>query len=463
MNYRILEGDVLKRLAQLPDECVHCVITSPPYWGLRDYGTGTWEGGDPGCKHVASDIRIGMGLATLGEHYRGGGHKQGEVTELHYRDLCAQCGAVRVDQQIGLEKTPKEYIEKMVNVFREVRRVLRNDGTCWINIGDCYSGCHTTYEGDQAKWQHGEYPGTQEVGQPKYEWPAKNLVGIPWMLAFALRTDGWYLRQDIIWAKPNPMPESVTDRCTKAHEYLFLLAKRARYFYDAEAIKEKCVGDLEASRNRWDTKDYIILDQKPQKWMSRTKVPGGWDTAKGAHGTIHREGRTEAEYVDTPLNGTHNKRSVWTIATQPFPDAHFATYPEKLVEPCILAGTSEYGCCAACGAPWRRVTKIAYNNPGNRTSNGPRSLERRAETAGFAVRLEKSVTTTNWQPTCPCGVEERRAATVLDPFCGSGTTGVVALRYGRNFLGIELSPEYAKMAARRIENDAPLFNCADKQ
>lgn len=426
--YQILEGDVTEQLKTLADESVQCVVTSPPYWGLRDYGTATWDGGDPDCKHVASTIRTGLGLAVLGERFRGGGHKQGEVTELQYRDVCAQCGATRVDQQLGLERTPEEYIAKMVAVFGHVQRVLRPDGTCWMNMGDCYNSVNGFERGK--KYMDGGAPKTQVYpDRSGCHLKPKDLVGMPWMLAFALRADGWYLRQDIIWEKPNPMPESVRDRCTKSHEYLFLLTKSPHYFFDQAAISELVTGNAHARGNGVNPK---------AKW----KTPDGWDTSTGnaGHGSFHKEGREcgfvgyqpklrslgkkgsqanseevrsargaafgrgagwrEATHIKQnesfsaavkDLVEMRNKRSVWMIATRPFPEAHFATYPEKLVEPCILAGS-------------------------------------------------------------------REGDTVLDPFVGSGTTGVVALRYGRNFIGIELNSEYAAMARNRIESDAPLFN-----
>ena len=279
----IYHGDVLATLRDLPEESVHCVVTSPPYWGLRDYG---------------------------------------------------------VEGQIGLEKTPQEYVAKIVEVFREVRRVLRKDGTCWVNLGDSYgSGTRATRQVSQTS-KHGYWE--NPAIDTRIPSPAKQLCGIPWRVAFALQEAGWYLRQDIIWAKPNPMPESVRDRCTKAHEYLFLLTKSAKYYYDAEAIKEDCTrGDAGSSYRDGKTGTHQLgrASDKPRK----TKVPGGWDTGSGSHGTIHRDGRTEAEYVDVSLDGKRNKRSVWQIATQPYSEAHFATFPEKLVEPCILAGCPSGG------------------------------------------------------------------------------------------------------------------------
>jgi DNA modification methylase len=280
---RIVCGDALETLRTLPDESVQCCITSPPYWGLRDYG---------------------------------------------------------VDGQLGLEKTPEEYIAKMVEVFREVRRVLRRDGTLWLNIGDSYAaGGRGQGECKQRTNKGSNLPPLK----PPTGYKPKDLVGIPWMLAFALRADGWYLRSDIIWSKPNPMPESVTDRPTKAHEYLFLMSKSQKYFYDAEAIKEPVNGTAHR--------------------RGKIKTPDGWDTGPGGHGSYHREGREKGKTrgvtpKSTPAGSgikanesfhaatwdlveTRNRRSVWTIPTHPFPEAHFATFPPDLVKPCILAGSRQ--------------------------------------------------------------------------------------------------------------------------
>ena len=251
----LIPGDAKAVLAALEDKSVQCVVTSPPYWGLRDYG---------------------------------------------------------VDGQLGLEKTPEEYVEKMVEVFREVRRVLRDDGTLWLNIGDSYNasgGSHTPEHANPGISNSAKRSGAP--GRNISSLKPKDLVGIPWRLAFALQADGWWLRQDIIWAKPNPMPESVKDRCTKAHEYLFMFSKKAKYYYDAEAIKEP-------------------ETMKPQRRLT----PREDNPNAKVHGQApHRrpEGGTG--------NGTRNKRSVWTIPTSPFPEAHFATFPPKLVEPCILSGS----------------------------------------------------------------------------------------------------------------------------
>ena len=300
----IMQGDCLERLRELPDSHVHTCVTSPPYFGLRDYG---------------------------------------------------------VDGQIGLEPTPDEFVAKLVEVFREVSRVLRDDGTLWLNLGDSYAtGTKaprnpTTITGPDvpASWAGRCQP--ERVGTPA-GYKTKDLLGIPWRVAFALQADGWYLRSDIVWHKPNPMPESVTDRPTKAHEYLFLFAKSDRYYFDAEAFKEPAARAGAKAGGK--------------KYSSAESA-----SALGRHHTAATLSGVVAE--------TRNRRSVWTVAAKPFSGAHFATFPPALVEPCILAGAPAEG-------------------------------------------------------------------VVLDPFTGSGTTGMVARKMGRKFVGIELNPDYAEMARRRI-------------
>ena len=300
MGVEILIGDALATLRDMPDQSVHCCVTSPPYFGLRDYG---------------------------------------------------------VEGQMGLEPTPDAFVTGMAAVFAEVRRVLRDDGTLWLNIGDSYAA-NRGYQVPDSK--HVDVGNSKGMKADAIGLKPKDLIGIPWLLAFALRGDGWYLRQDIIWSKPNPMPESVRDRCTKAHEYLFLMSKGPRYFYDAEAIKEDAIHEGR---------------------VVKASGPDAQNAQKGKFGAT-AAGFTSHDTLVT----NRNKRSVWTVATQPFSEAHFATFPPELIEPCILAG-------------------------------------------------------------CPVG------GTVLDPFGGAGTTGLVADRLQRNAVLIELNPEYAAIARRRIEND----------
>lgn len=305
----VLFYDAVTGLQHIPDESVDCCVTSPPYYGLRDYGA---EG------------------------------------------------------QIGLEKTPKEYIDRLIEVFREVKRVLKPEGTVWVNLGDSYAGSGkgaAQYPENAKKYKQGTSRGMlgaeSTTKLPKHfdNIKAKDLIGIPWMFAFAMRDDGWYLRQDIIWAKPNPMPESVTDRCTKSHEYIFLLTKSPRYYFDAEAIKES------ANAQYADRYKYVFNSGKAQEHFR-------------PNGATNTEGIKE-------YSGKRNKRDVWTVTTKPFKGAHFAVYPPDLIEPCILAG-------------------------------------------------------------CPEG------GTVLDPFCGSGTTLMVAEKFGRNGIGIEINENYKDIIYSRI-------------
>lgn len=363
MTVTIKVGDALEQLATLPDESVHCVVTSPPYWGLRDYGMGG---------------------------------------------------------QIGLEATPQAFVDKLVAVFREVRRVLRADGTCWVNMGDSYAANRSYQVPDNKVGDVGNRKGMtasrrrDDAMIPRSDLRVeglkpKDLVGMPWRLAFALQADGWWLRQDIIWHKPNPMPESVRDRCTKAHEYVFLLTKSERYWYDAEAISEQSSGNTNQRR--------------PTGWADEGKKSARQWATEQRQGRKHLDAyeagderhRTKAGLVDyatkvrklaEPGSGIkntgsfdqamsvmperRNKRSVWTITTKGFSEAHFATFPPELPETCIKAGCPERG-------------------------------------------------------------------TVLDPFFGAGTTGLVADRLGRDCIGIELNPDYADMARRRIHADAPLL------
>ena len=357
MSYKILTGDSLQMLRTMEDESVDCVITSPPYYGLRDYGTATWEGGDPECDHKI----------PAGEHdpKRAGGDAGSSHAFRFNRKTCHKCGAIRIDDQIGLEETPEAYIDRLVEVFREVRRVLKKEGTLWLNIGDSYCATKTGNTGNSStlggrkkgegyKDKNQEEAAKRPSKKPQGSVKTKDLIGIPWMLAFALRADGWYLRQDIIWHKPNAMPESVKDRCTKSHEYIFLLSKSPKYYFNHVAIKEPSKDSYNGKRGSTKTR---------KKFQSAM--------------------RTSTE--ENIVYKKRNKRSVWDISTQPFKEAHFATFPEALVEPCLLAG-------------------------------------------------------------CPEG------GTALDPFSGAGTVGVVCKKQGRDYIGIELNPEYVKIQEQRIEN-----------
>ena len=383
MTVRIINADVMDGLAQLADESVHCVVTSPPYWGLRDYGA---EG------------------------------------------------------QIGLEPTLAEHIDRLVQVFREVRRVLRQDGTLWLNYGDGYAGGGRGDGADGSK----QRTNAGSLLPPKKITDGlkpKDLLMMPERLALALQADGWWVRARIIWHKPNPMPESVTDRPTKSHEHIWLLSKAPRYYYDAEAIREESDATPE-SQKRY---AYGRYDAGGVKRANRTGRPDHLTEGNGFLGGSSR-----------------NARDVWTIATEPFPDAHFATFPTELAERCIKAGTSEKGCCAECGAPWVRETKSEFipqqdvsREKGVRGHAGQKPMDASNSWDGFPRGTTKRVTT-GWRPSCTCNADVV-PCTVLDPFFGSGTTGLVADRLQRHAIGIELNPEYAAMAEKRIAREAGLF------
>ena len=446
MTWRLLEGDCRVRLDDLPAESVQTVVTSPPYFGLRDYGTSTWDGGDPDCDHLQRELRRGVNLAASPASTRGGGKKVAEVGWLPYRDTCGRCGARRTDRQLGIEATPDEYVAELVAVFRAVRRVLRDDGTVWLNLGDSYAA-HTSGSPQQRVGERSTLRGNGHVGGgPKLRSarvparPAtagvkpKDLLGVPWLVAFALRADGWYLRADVIWSKPNPMPESVTDRPTKAHEYLFLLAKSRRYYYDAAAIREQADS------------------RQQQRWTGTAEQPKGVGRADAGVQNPLSQGGTSTE---------RNRRSVWTLATQPYDGAHFATFPPQLVEPCVLAGSSPT-CCGVCGAPWRRVVERDGGGSWHEHENDAGAGQRQVSMGQASWDAYRAPRTTGWAPTCDHDDDSGRSL-VLDPFAGSGTVLLVAERHGRDSLGIELSPEYAALARRRIVDDSPLLNTAAEQ
>lgn len=322
---KIYEGNNLDILKSFEDDSIDCCITSPPYYALRDYGTGNWVGGDTNCDHVANP----KATKVFGNEEFNKNCPAREMTKTagYYKTVCPKCGAVREDYQVGLEGTPEEYIERLVEIFREVRRVLKPDGTLWVNIGDTYYGSGggrgTGYHDGRTDVLQSCNKGFNDMGNvPKItnkrdDIKPKDLIGIPWMLAFALRADGWYLRQDIIWHKPNPMPESVKDRCTKSHEYIFLLTKSERYFFNHDAIQEDA-DPLNASR--YNSAFNIGKEQENFRPNGASNTPG------------------MKEYT-----GKRNKRDVWTIIPSHYKGAHFATFPEELVYPMIMAGCKKGG------------------------------------------------------------------------------------------------------------------------
>ena len=391
-------------------------VTSPPYWGFRSYGTEPqiW-GGDSECAHQwgASIPRYNptkhTNPATDGKH----AYKPAEALPGGHGSFCAKCAAWY--GELGQEPTVGLYIEHMVEVFRQVWRVLRKDGTLWLNLGDNYAGsglggCKTSTLQSRARaWAdpNDRPPGYSRQRSPEGLKP-KDLIGVPWRVAFALQQDGWWLRRDIIWDKTTCMPESVADRPSSTHEYLFLLAKSRHYFYDRHAIREKHDGK-----------------------RSKTSNQGGG-----------------------------NKRSVWRVGVSNSDLPHYAMYPPKLIEPCILSGTSAYGCCGQCGAPWRRVverTEGTYAERKARGVGGPynRNPELRRQAVGTLTN--SSYTTIGWKPSCKCEVGQLVPAVVLDPFNGAGTTGVVAIGHNRSYIGIDLSQKNIETSMTYISTMFPLL------
>lgn len=372
MQNEILVGDALDVLSTLPDNTFQCCVTSPPYYGLRDYG---------------------------------------------------------VDGQLGNESTPQEYIEKLVRVFAEVRRTLRHDGVLWLNLGDSYA--NDSKWGGHTSGKHASGIHNTAVGRRKRSTglKSKDLIGIPWEVAFALREDGWYLRSDVIWAKGNCMPESVKDRPTKSHEYVFLLSKSPEYYYDSEAVREP------ASPN------------KP--WAASSNGGAKNAIARGDGGNLTSLGK--------PADELRNRRSVWTINTRPYKGAHFAVMPAELAKICILAGSSEKGACAQCGAPYRRAYVKGERDSREGISNGiapennAAGTRTRDPTKGGGNWLASVPKTfEGWEATCRCDTTEIVPCLILDPFSGSGTTAAEAARAGRDFVGVELNPDYVQLSTERL-------------
>ena len=437
----------------LPDASVHCVVTSPPYWGLRDYGLGRWQGGDAECSHkrrLANPIAASTLQGAVETH-------SNHQLEGWAGGVCGHCGARQEAQGIGLEPTLGEWVEGIVAAMREVHRVLRSDGTLWLNLGDAYAGSWGNYgsrKGQQRsriseRWHRPAYenvdngfrdkpPGAEMEGLPP-----KNLMGQPWRIAFALQDDGWILRSAVVWAKPNPMPESVADRPTSSYEMIFMFSKQGRYFYDGYAIKQASItGDM---RRPYGSDGAWQMDGRPEE-QRHGGEPRLTDKQRG-HGRRHQgfndrwDGMTKAEQQQDGANA----RNVWTFPTQPRPEAHFATYPDELPRRCILAGTSERGVCADCGAAWVRVVEKTSTPNGAGKSSPQRLAKAQYEIRAFKQSVDQTIETLGWQPTCGCNAATV-PATVLDPFVGSGTTVYVAQSLGRRGVGVDLNPEYLDMA-----------------
>lgn len=430
-SWTLLEGDCRELLRGMPAESVHCVVTSPPYHGLRAYGTcpQLW-GGDPRCEHAFESVRTkrghgsgGTGIASQKQTTIAGAYVTDTKDRATYSDTCALCGCWR--GELGLEPTLDAWVAHLVEVFREVRRVLRRDGTLWLNLGDSYActpngkaAAEYRVEGsDDRTFRDKPFStvgGTLKEG---------DLCGQPWELALALRRDGWYLRRDVIWHKPNAKPESVKSRPATSHEYLFQLTREMDYFWDDEAVREPATGKPSGNKRRKLGAEY-----------------GRPDCHVGA-GIPHAG------------SASRRCRSVWSINTQGFPGAHFATYPMKLVERCIQASTSAHGCCGICRAPWKRTVEPTPEYAAHFGSNKGADSDRMGK--GYrkcSPGVCSDYVTTGWEPSCDCNGLMAGApvpCVVLDPFAGSGTTLIVADRLGRDAVGIELQPDYVALAHAR--------------
>lgn len=464
MAVHILQGHVIDQLRTLEPGSIHCCVTSPPYWGLRDYQLPPqiWDEPAGGCAHVWNleriDTEVGKGNWAQGMNGRGevqpGGipMKREPIRSVANVGFCQHCQAWR--GSLGLEPDPWLYVQHLVQVFREVRRVLRDDGSLWLNIGDSYAGSWGDYHPHSPPGKHGQrLKETARWNRPAYDDKAdwrpptsrrlpgfkpKDLIGAPWRVAFALQADGWWLRSAITLCKLNPMPESVRDRPTQATEMMFLLTKQPHYFYDQEAVREPL-----AHTNEQRTTAYKTFGRGP-----RDRGNQGLD-----------------RLAFNMRDGTHTGRNLknwWPVVSEPFPEAHFATFGTKWIEPCIKAGTSERGCCSACGSPWVRIVERYRTHNGERADHlgawrntdlgSPIGAQGDGHWRYGTVRQHLG-----WRPTCRCDAGEPVPATVLDCFGGAGTTGLVADRLGRHAILIELSEAYIAMARQRIERDAPLL------
>lgn len=446
MKTSLIQSNALK--IPIADKKVHCVITSPPYYGLRDYGTAEWIGGDENCSHNPQRPDGGERADRSLPLGRGG----------MYKDGC-KCGAKRLDAQLGLESTLQEYIDNTVLWAREVWRVLRDDGTFWLNLGDSYAGSGKGGNQEPFNNPHSKAIKSGEL----YGFKPKDLMLVPHRVAIALQNDGWWVRSDIVWAKPNPMPESVKDRPTKSHEYIFLLTKSKNYYYDQDAIRKphapaslpRALRGLSVE-NKWNkgapgsTAHTMSQPRKNRRKEWEEKHGGGGSGFDGHSGYYDEHGRL----LVNPAG--RNKRSVWTMTTKPYKDAHFATFPPELPETCIKAGTSEKGVCPVCGNQWVREVetegkgKWTWHEHAADLKKGMRQTKD-GKPSGTLIRenyaqLKRKFK--GWKPTCSHN-EESIPATVLDLFGGSGTTAMVAKQLGRIGICMDLSWEYLQLAEKR--------------
>jgi len=430
----IICGDCLAVLKTLPSESVNCCISSPPYWALRDYGTATWEGGDLKCAHDAAKQKSRYDYSLATSKIQDGSRTGTDAPK--WKDICPACGAKKVDRQLGLEPTIVEYIEKLCGIYDEVKRVLRKDGTCFVNLGDTYNGSggdHKAHHKNDASFQTGIIHGCLPT---KAQLPVKSLCLIPQQFAIEMVNRGWILRNTLIWHKPNPMPSSAKDRFTVDFEYVYFFVKSKKYWF--EPLYEPCLTKSNAERPR--------MGQGNQTKYNQKRGYGGGGTSFQGHSGNQKADGTP---IGNPLG--RNKRCVWTIPTEARSEAHFATFPQKLIEPMIKAGCPRY-ICKKCGKPRVKIYKTSYHKNRPSAGNDPRS---RAED-----KFAQANKTSGWQGNnliadryskgysdCGCGAGFRPGI-VLDEFMGSGTVARVAAKLDRNYIGIELNPEYIEKIAK---------------
>jgi len=464
-NLRTIYNGDCRHMSELPDESVHCVTTSPPYWGLRKYEGDQdliW-GGDKDCKHQWVEKRRQSYNVDSGSRWQHSSHGDTEEARTSYADweavkqgshiegYCPLCGTWK--GAFGLEPTPELYVQHTIEILREIRRVLRKDGVVFWNIGDSYFGSWADYSGKGrtalSSWSRKAY-GDKNPDRPPSSYPnpilkPKDLCLIPFRIALAAQSDGWWVRSVIIWHKLNPMPESVKDRPTNSYEFILMLTKSVRYYYDADAVREPLA---EATIKRAESPFH------PEHWKSRLY--------RETQGT-ERDAQTFNQEVYAKIargEKTHrNLRDVWTFPTTPFPGAHFAVFPESLPSICIKAATSEKGCCPKCGAPWARVIDKKPSQFNIRVRDA--WAGRATPEEGYKATEEEIARypgnhpdmgyrqTLGWRSTCNCGIDNPTACTVLDPFAGSGTTLLVATKLGRKSIGYDISESYCKMAVNR--------------
>ena len=440
VNY--LLGDARDICRELPAKSVQMVVTSPPYWAMRDYGVKpTVWGGDPSCKHIwGPQLTRKKGGKTQSPYLAGKnleGHHSAQT--LKQGQFCTRCNAWF--GCLGLEPTPELYVEHVVEVFREVKRVLRDDGSLWLNLGDSYaSGSMTPHCGQR---RDGDQTAMAGIQRRASSLSRKDLVGIPWRVAFALQDDGWILRCDMIWEKKNPMPDSTKDRPTRSHDYIFLLSKKEHYFYDQDAVREpQSPHTLKAFKN-----GIRPLNPKARKHPAAIK-PG-----------LTKQAMNTSRWM-AKVPGGRNRRSVWTFSTQPCKYSHFASFPDRLVEICVLAGSSPKA-CPKCGAPWKKRFKIpipppeVYTNTKNPLDGFVSGSRKEGKYRGFGKKYQEwrdahPPVFVGWDKTCKCEDNDGSGfCVVLDPFVGTGTTIKVSRSLGRSVIGIDLKPEYKDIAKKK--------------